>query len=148
LLVLSPSEPDWARAFADFSVVLADQPRFKLFEPAVSTGQVLRFLLRANPTVKKQGHRHGLFHVEEQVRWLARKGDAGGFTPLNVEIRGGLTQVAFKGSQSTLHPQRHFAVDYEGLLRIDNPTVFAETLKHGVGPAKAYGFGLMTVAPA
>src|SRR4029077_12979872 len=114
LLVLSPAEPDWSRAFADFPDVLAEPPRYKRFEPVLSAGQVVRFLLRANPSVKKQGHRHGLYNEQAQLQWLARKGEAGGFAPLKVETRGGLTQVAFKGVQSTLGPQRHFSVEFEG----------------------------------
>ncbi len=146
LLVLSPCVPDWPRAFSDFAGVLAGEPRFKPFEPVLSTGQRLRFLLRANPTVKREGHRHGLFREEEQIRWLARKGQTGGFSPLGVKIQGGQTQVAFKGPQSRLGPQRHFAVDFEGVLRVEDTSAFTRTLAQGLGSAKAYGFGLMTIA--
>ena len=37
--------------------------------------------LRANPTVKREGHRHGLFREEDQLQWFARKGQTGGFVP-------------------------------------------------------------------
>jgi len=148
LLVLSPCVPDWRRAFTDFADVLAGEPRFKPFEPVLSTGQRLRFLLRANPTVKREGHRHGLFREEEQIQWLARKGQIGGFIPLGVRIPGGQTQVAFKGPQRKLDPQHHFAVDFEGILRVADATAFIRTLEQGLGSAKAYGFGLITIAPA
>ncbi len=72
LLVLSPHEPDWPRAFRDFSEVLAGEPRFKPFEPVLSAGQVLRFFLRANPTVKREGHRHGLSREEAKSSGSAR----------------------------------------------------------------------------
>jgi CRISPR system Cascade subunit CasE len=148
LLVLSPCAPDWARAFSDFAIVLAGEPRFKPFEPVLSRGQKLRFLLRANPTVKREGRRHGLFREEDQLKWFARKGNTGGFAPLSVRTHGGQTQIAFKGPQSKLGPQRHFAVDFEGILRVENTGDFTHALTHGVGSAKAYGFGLMTIAPA
>jgi CRISPR system Cascade subunit CasE len=148
LLVLSPSIPDWGRAFSGFPDVLAGEPRFKQFEPVLLRGQKLRFLLRANPTVKRDGHRHGLFGEEDQMRWFARKGQTGGFAPLSVKIHGGQTQVAFKGPQSRIGHQRHFAVDFEGILRVEDAATFSRTIEQGVGSAKAYGFGLMTIAPA
>src|SRR3954471_7143159 len=89
LLVQSPGRPDWARAFADFPAILAGPPDSKEYEPRVAAGRRLRFLLRANPTVKRDGHRHGLFREEDQRSWLDRKGQSGGFAPLAVRLRGG-----------------------------------------------------------
>ncbi|MWA07908.1 type I-E CRISPR-associated protein Cas6/Cse3/CasE [Streptomyces sp. BA2] len=39
------------------------------------------------------------------------------------------------------------AVTFEGRLRITDPTVLAERLLAGIGPSKAYGCGLLTLAP-
>jgi CRISPR system Cascade subunit CasE len=36
-------------------------------------------------------------------------------------------------------------VRYDGLLRITDPDAFRETLIRGIGPAKAFGCGLMLV---
>ncbi|WP_186319342.1 type I-E CRISPR-associated protein Cas6/Cse3/CasE [Streptomyces sp. SAJ15] len=36
---------------------------------------------------------------------------------------------------------------FEGRLKITDPTVFAERLLTGIGPSKAYGCGLLTLAP-
>uniref|UniRef100_UPI0021BF0E5A type I-E CRISPR-associated protein Cas6/Cse3/CasE n=1 Tax=Frankia gtarii TaxID=2950102 RepID=UPI0021BF0E5A len=36
---------------------------------------------------------------------------------------------------------------FEGALRVSDPARARETVLHGVGPAKAYGCGLITLAP-
>jgi CRISPR system Cascade subunit CasE len=145
LLVLSAVRPDWGRAFADFPAVLDGPPRFKTYEPQAAPGQRLRFLLRANPTVKRDGRRHGLFREEEQRAWLDRKGRDGGFTLLTVLVEGGLNQVSALGPHRDGGPQTHYAVDYEGVLRVDDPARFTDVLYHGLGSAKAYGFGLLSI---
>jgi len=39
----------------------------------------------------------------------------------------------------------HFTVRFDGLLRITDPDAFRATLIRGIGPAKAFGCGLMLV---
>ena len=46
------------------------------------------------------------------------------------------------------HDITHFAVKFEGELVVTDPTRFAETLKNGIGSAKGFGFGLLSVARA
>jgi CRISPR system Cascade subunit CasE len=41
----------------------------------------------------------------------------------------------------------HFAVVFDGLLRVTDTGAFTETLVHGLGSAKAFGFGLLSIAP-
>ena len=36
---------------------------------------------------------------------------------------------------------------YEGILEVTNADNFRDTLVRGIGPAKAFGFGLLSVAP-
>jgi CRISPR system Cascade subunit CasE len=147
LLVQSPGEPDWQLAFADHPVLSAP-PRSKPFRPALVVGQRLRFSLRANPTVKRDGSRHGLFKEDAQIAWLHRKGEQGGFQPLSVQARGGTVQVSCKSRHHDEGLQRHYAVEFNGLLQIIDVDRFITTLGNGIGSGKAYGFGLLTIAPA
>ncbi len=115
-----------------------------------------------------RGKRVGLLREEEQIAWLIRKGRErergvpGGFEILmrDVENRdGGITQlprvsVRPEGKQRGLkveagrsHEMRHLAVRFDGLLRITDAAAFRETLTRGIGSAKAFGFGLLSVAP-
>jgi CRISPR system Cascade subunit CasE len=146
LLVLSPSFPDWDRAFASFPALLAGPPRSQPFEPVLHDGQLLRFLLRANPTVKRDSRRHGLFREEDQRAWLDRKAAEGGFAPVSVRVRGGLTQVSSRGPRRRTGLQHHLAVEFEGILRVTDTPRFGATLRRGIGSGKAYGFGLLSIA--
>jgi CRISPR system Cascade subunit CasE len=41
----------------------------------------------------------------------------------------------------------HGAVDYHGILTVTDPERFYETFTRGIGSAKAFGFGLLTIVP-
>ncbi|MBB0243412.1 type I-E CRISPR-associated protein Cas6/Cse3/CasE, partial [Streptomyces alkaliphilus] len=47
-----------------------------------------------------------------------------------------------KGSRVTLT-----TATFEGCLRVTDPSLFTDHLLNGIGPAKAYGCGLLTLAP-
>lgn len=116
-----------------------------------------------------KGKRVALLREEEQVDWLVRKGDErengcpGGFEILakgiqeqndeirkivhvNTTIEGKQTGYKKdKKDESREHRMTHLAVRFNGLLRITDPDAFRETLTRGIGPAKAFGCGLMLV---
>lgn len=108
-------------------------------------GNHYRFYLRANPTVKKprfeedgtrmkQGKR---IVAEDFDAWLKRKSELCGFAIQEYRITRVRRYVTRKGS--------HVGVDYEGCLKVTDPKKFKEAVTHGIGSAKAYGFGLMLV---
>ena len=143
---------------------------------SLRNGQVLSFRLRANPTRRiwkpddpMKGKRVELRREDQQMEWLIRKGrerekdKPGGFEILVNEIQGHNGEVrqvprvnvrieekqkcrTKKDGRS--HKTTHLAVCFDGLLRITDADAFRETLIRGIGPAKAFGFGLLSVAPA
>ena len=42
---------------------------------------------------------------------------------------------------------RHFAVCFEGVLKVTDEDLFTETVENGIGSAKGFGFGLLSLAP-
>ncbi len=44
-------------------------------------------------------------------------------------------------------PGLHSAVEFEGVLTVTDPAKFHETFTRGIGSAKAFGFGLLVIAP-
>lgn len=46
------------------------------------------------------------------------------------------------GNQRPHNLKLHAAV-FEGVLRVTNPALALKTIKHGIGPAKGLGFGLL-----
>jgi CRISPR system Cascade subunit CasE len=115
-----------------------------------------------------KGKRVGLLREEEQVAWLIRKGKErqkgipGGFEILmnevedkngevrpvpRVTVRCEGKQRGRKKEEGRPHATTHLAVCFDGLLRITDANAFRETLVRGIGPGKAFGFGLLSVAP-
>src|SRR6267142_450598 len=59
LLVQSAQKPDWQQLHSSSDFFL-EPAQCKKFTPVFQPGQDLRFRLRANPTVKREGKRFGL----------------------------------------------------------------------------------------
>ncbi len=158
LLVQSHTRPDWSHLQererfllpeANWPPNIFSNPAVKAFELDFAPGQILTFRLRANPTVKREGSRHGLYKEEEQREWLARKGERNGFRPQRITVIQEGDQLSWKprkdGGKRKL---THFAVRFEGLLEVTDPDKLWDALQSGVGPAKSFGFGLLSLAPA
>lgn len=169
LLVQSEREPEWGRLAGQVMSARGPKP----WEPRFEAGQVLRFRLRASPTKRislprghpQAGHqRIGLLTRVEQAAWLARQGARCGFglcdTPDwfdafdGAEPRAAVQIVSLghlkggkrnqtTGATTTL---THLAVDFEGLLRVTDPSALAAAVTGGIGPGKAFGLGLLSLA--
>lgn len=133
-----------------------------------------RFRLRANVTKKvdtksgpdgarRNGKRVELRKEEERLAWLARKGDELGFRLGWVRASGAAEHVvnALVGPAVKEWGFRRRAGDgegtarltlagvlFEGELEVTDAERFRRCLAEGIGPGKAYGMGLMSVAPA
>jgi CRISPR system Cascade subunit CasE len=151
LLVQSWMSPDWSW-LAEPGVrgyllpVGEPNPAVKSFELALTPGQTLAFRLRANPTVKRDGKRHGLFRVEEQHEWLTRKAERGGFRVLSAQIANVFDAEGWVRRDGQRHKLKLFAVRFDGFLQVDEPDQLQETVRHGIGPGKGLGFGLLSLA--
>lgn len=81
--------------------------------------------------------------------WLIEKGDTKGFTVVRDEKKKRLMFQAKGYRWHALRKKGHTAgfssVDFEGQLEVTDPTSFIEALFTGIGPAKAFGCGLMLV---
>jgi CRISPR system Cascade subunit CasE len=126
------------------------------FDPRPYVGQRLAFLLTANPVKAitdeaNRVDRHGevkkcrvpLIREEQQRAWLVRKLD-------------NAAQVVAATVQP--HPPLYFrkgaragklgTVTFEGTLKVTDPASLRKLLEDGVGPAKAFGCGLLLVRRA
>lgn len=141
---------------------------------AVRDGQVLAFRLRANPTRRigrsggsMAGKRVELAREEDLLAWLMRKGGGGEnpgrgvFELVHSDAEAERVQRVFRVSvtdegkvfsrkieREAGHRMTHHSILFNGLLRVMDRDAFVETLATGIGSAKAFGFGLMTIAPA
>lgn len=147
VLVQTLTRPDWSKVFArfpDYGELDPTSPKF--FDPEFREGQVLRFRLRANPTVKRLEKRYALQSVEEKMEWLGRKLELAGAKVLRAMITGETRIRARKSATSDAPFIVIHAVLYEGLLQVVDPARLKEALARGIGPAKGLGMGLLSLA--
>jgi len=147
VLVQSQTEPDWSKLnrAGDF---LLEEPQSKHFDPPVSSGTVLYFRLRANPSVKSAGKRQGIIDESKQTSWLQRKAKEGGFEVLSLTvIPEGMVKDGLTDKAGLPHHLSLLSVRFEGVLRVTDAATFRQTLEQGIGSGKGLGFGLLSVAP-
>jgi CRISPR system Cascade subunit CasE len=153
---------------------LLRKPESKSLDLPITVGQRLRFRLRANPTkrvaAKNQrlgavmvGKRVGLTTEAEQLRWLLRKGERGGFgipgewvdardpkTSEPIQLPNFRVDVVPEGRYRNSKPGcdgAFIAVRFDGVLVVTDPALFRVAVENGIGSGKAFGFGLLSVAP-
>lgn len=170
LFVQSAVLPDFARlpseyfaaAEGDLDLALAgeqDNPRVRSVageREAIVAGDRFVFRLRANTTrkiltkslpdgTKQNGKRVPLLGDDAKVKWLERRGERDGFRidPTAVRVAN-LETSRGRGKHSVTFDGALF----EGVLAVADATAFRLALAHGIGPAKAYGFGLLSIQRA
>ncbi len=125
----------------------------------IQNGQRLRFHLRANPiktikdsskgTVEKKGKiftrtvRVPLLHEEQQQAWLARK--LQDFAQLETLIVQPEPVLYFRKTKEGRSGKIQ-TVMFDGILTVTDVKAFKHEITQGVGPAKAFGCGLLSVA--
>jgi CRISPR system Cascade subunit CasE len=128
-------------------------PAVKPFQFHPGAGQVLRFRLRANPTVKRyfaesgDRKRVGLHKEDEQIAWLERKAEAAGFRVLSVNLASDDPRAGQKREDGQAHTLTLLAVRFGGLLQVTDPAKLVNAVQSGIGSAKGLGFGLLSLAP-
>ncbi len=150
IVVQSALKPDWDYAFQNASHLLAARPEVRLLDANFHMHQHMLFRLRANPTRrdKETRKRQGVLTEEKQREWLQRKGRAGGFEPVSVTVIDESFHRDFRTSEDgDRERMSHLVVRYDGVLKVTDPAAFRETIVTGVGSAKGFGFGLLSVAP-
>jgi CRISPR system Cascade subunit CasE len=156
IVVQSAVTPDWDYAFHNAWYLLAAPPAIKSFDPRFRGEQRLRFRLVANPTRKigtnsgPDGRRDNGQRVpvrtDQFYEWLCKRAAPAGFsvTEDSTTIQPGYVYVKKPCNGDS---QRLRSVRYDGTLDVTDPHRFRETLMRGIGPAKGFGFGLLSVAP-
>ena len=167
VLVQSQLEPDWS--YLDERGYLLRNAQCKPFAPCFETGQVLTFRLRANPVKadasqrvgeRARGKRVGIYKESERRDWMLRQAARCGFTiPAIGETGEGepvhdlrLTdEKVFRASPEGPDKRVQAALSaalFEGRLTVGDVDAFTNSLQNGIGPAKAFGFGLLSLRRA
>lgn len=169
LLVQAATAPDWSRLVPGY--LADDHPEVKPVEATLATlaaGMRLRFRLVVNPIakidtksgpdgVRRNGRRVPLRGDDALLAWLIRKGTDAGFdvgpdvtaAARAVVVRQLGDVVGWRPSQTGDGPRRLTlrGVAFDGVLTVTDADRLRATVASGIGPGKAYGFGLLSLAP-
>lgn len=164
ILLQSRPAPLWSAlpsGYLDGTPSHGSNPAYKQLDAllaALKPGIHLRFRLRANPTKKvatktgedgrkRNGTRADLRDEEAQRDWLHSKGQQHGFAILGMRLADEPLQIGQRPGRGDIYRLAVAPVLYDGILQIADITLFRQALEGGIGPAKAYGCGLLSVAP-
>lgn len=173
-IVQSGFEPNWGQLPSGYLLEAENNPACKPVNgsyAALRAGQRLAFRLRANPTrkietkslpdgTKRNGRRIEIRGEENQIAWLHRKADQHGFRLLGVRVNPDVADVrvapegkvlGWREVRDETNSKRRLtfgAALFEGVLEISDAEKFRQALLSGIGSGKAYGFGLLSIAPA
>jgi CRISPR system Cascade subunit CasE len=165
LFVVSPEQPDFTHLIeqAGWPTLSSWRTReYGTFLDTLTAGQAWMFRLTANPTRSrrpeegKRSQRYGHVTVAQQQEWLVRRCATAGFDVVGVPgLDGGVC-----AADGVVVREREVAqfrrgdgrvtlatATFEGQLTVSDPDALRATLTGGLGPAKAYGCGLLTLAP-
>jgi CRISPR system Cascade subunit CasE len=161
LYVVAPVAPDIAVLSEQLGVEPADYATcsYEPFLQRLEQGQEWGFRLKANPTKsqrikpnenRSRGKLVALVKEEDQIHWLEDKGRRSGFhMPIN---RLESSEVLVRSAQRLNFERQNATVTlnsviFDGVLAIDDPDLLRTALLRGIGRAKGYGFGLLTLVP-
>ncbi len=160
LYVVSPRRPDLTHLVEQCGWPTTQTWDTRDYTPLLdrlAAGQRWAFRLTANPVVNRRrsadagrSQRYGHVTVNQQNDWLLDRATKNGFKI--AEGTGGEPDLAVhrrhtwkfarEGRQVTLA-----TAVFEGVLEVADPAALRHALTHGIGPAKGYGCGLLTLAP-
>jgi CRISPR system Cascade subunit CasE len=129
-------------------VVVLDQ---KEISYSFKAGMVLQFFLTANPTkrIRAKGDKKGnqgrcrvpLIDEDEIHDWLTRKfADVGRLHDVTI---AGKNNLYFRKKG---RPGKIVTINYTGLLHLDETEPLINLVENGIGPAKVFGCGLLSLA--
>lgn len=159
LYVVSPARPDLTHLVEQAGWPSVSTWETRDYQPllaGLATGQCWGFRLTANTTKSmklnedaRRSKRYGHVTAEQQQLWLIQRlpqlgvqlaKTAAGDDELQVDDRS-IRKFVRQRSTVTLS-----VATFRGLLVVDDPAPLRAALIGGIGPAKAYGCGLLTLA--
>ena len=166
LYMLSPEEPDFTVLIEQAGWVTrpGESAHYGRLLAKLENGQEWAFRLAANPVkrVRKDDGKEKVYpHVTpaQQSTWLRERAEQWGFeiVPAQNQVLEDAPMVSSRRdlgfARKDAHQQNRIGkvtlrkVQFDGYLRITDADKFRYALTHGMGRGKAYGLGLMTLAP-
>lgn len=152
VLLLSESEPQWAVLSSDYFATPPGSKPFPLDNLKLAQRR-LRFRLQANPTksIKEgiqrpnRGKRVQLIKDQDLLHWLSRQGERCGFEVLDA-TPSQVRDLRFRKQRGQTEVVLG-SCTFDGILAVKDDKLFRAALRQGLGRAKAFGLGLLSIAP-
>ena len=153
IVVRSRIAPDWGRAFGDAGWLVDQVPSPSAIDMSgFVEGSELAFNVEANPTKRlaadgPEGRKGDRVPLRDDAlpAWMIRHADDGGFEIIPDSLV--VERVGRRTAKLKVAANRHWdAVSFHGRLCVTDAGKFAEVLLKGIGSAKGFGFGLMSIA--
>lgn len=151
ILLQSVSAPNWSELEQNHFLLIPAQ--VKRFDPQFRMGEKFIFRLTANPTKRlsdseKSGKRVALYREEDQLNWIRRKAEGHGFRLTTVQITNLGDEYSYKVIKKERKRLTHHGVRFEGILEVIDEERFSLSFLNGIGSAKGFGFGMLSLARA
>ncbi|WP_280275149.1 type I-E CRISPR-associated protein Cas6/Cse3/CasE [Nocardia wallacei] len=161
LYTASPGKPDYTHLVEQAGWPTThtwDTRSYDTLLDTLAPGQRWQFRVTANPVhsvrlrdwtdTKPVGH----VTADQQRHWLLQRAARAGFDILPLSNAPGEYQLTLAERRTHRfrrgpHPVTLTTATYEGILQVTDPDLLRHTLTHGLGRAKSYGCGLLTLAP-
>ncbi|MET9002055.1 type I-E CRISPR-associated protein Cas6/Cse3/CasE [Amycolatopsis sp. NPDC004169] len=150
--VQSHTRPNWDKLPDGHLNAPAEVRTLQPVLDAITAGRKLAFRFVANPTKcdNKTRQRIPLRQPADQIEWLIRQGQTHGFVipataagpDIAITPTAAITGRKSEPSKITIEPVR-----FDGHLIVTDPAAFTDAFSNGIGRAKAYGCGLISLAP-
>ncbi|MCZ9348696.1 type I-E CRISPR-associated protein Cas6/Cse3/CasE [Streptomyces mutabilis] len=120
---------------------------------ALRQGLGVRYRIVLNPAKRerlpldekgKRGRIVPLAGADADQWWARRAAEAG----LDLHVMTPTTMDPARPRSTATQPMRHSLIRYDGTATITDPTTLTHALRTGIGRAKPYGAGLLSIAPA
>ncbi|MFD5868544.1 type I-E CRISPR-associated protein Cas6/Cse3/CasE [Corynebacterium sp. NPDC060344] len=155
LYIVGPETPDAVHIIeqAGWDTRPPQTADYARLQGSLVKGQKWAFELLANPVSSKAGERGTrgkvVAHVtaEHQLEWLNQRAESAGFRLLDDVRVVGRERLSFnKGSGSKPRRVSISTARFSGTLEVTDVDALRSTLNLGIGRARAYGCGLLTLA--
>ncbi|MCH6197260.1 type I-E CRISPR-associated protein Cas6/Cse3/CasE [Corynebacterium mastitidis] len=150
LYIVGPEKPDASNIVeqAGWDTRPAQSADYAPLLGSLLRGQQWRFELVANPVKSSpvQGQRGKIIPLvgQEQVKWLVKRAPEAGFRLLDAATTG-QENLRFRRGRGSNHVILRTA-RFSGVMEVEDADRLRTTLTHGIGRARAYGCGLLTLA--
>lgn len=149
IYVQSDDIPDWGRIKEKGYRCIKTKDITELLS-SFREGQILHFTLLGCPSKKiagegKNSKRILLRSEDLQLDWLKRQGEKNGFSIMEAHIASKSEMLSGEKQSGVFYLA---GIPFEGTLKVSDSNAFAKGFQTGIGPEKAYGFGMLIISKA